>query len=134
MACGCRGDTQGAYDLTSTEVLITGRNGLLIAGPNAKDHEPALILYLQLHSRNMFMRVFFTRTFVLGDELRKIRDMIGLAQFAHSRESGGVAVGDPAIVDKVSSPSSLQHDGCFALLLCSMALTHSSCLHRCGTG
>ena len=95
------GDTQGAYDLTANDVLITGRNGLLIAGPNAKQHEPALVLYLQLHSRNMFMRVFFTRVFVLGDELRKIRDMIGLAQFAHSNESGGIKVGDPTIVDKV---------------------------------
>merc|ERR1711871_529386 len=35
------------------------------------------------------MRVFFTRTFVLGDELRKIRDMIGSA---HS---------DPTTVDRV---------------------------------
>lgn len=95
------GDTQGAWNLTKEDILIAGRNGLLVAGPGAKQYEPQLVLYLQLHSRNMFMRVFFTRVFVLGDELRKIRDMIGLAQFAHNRESGGVAVGDPAIVDKV---------------------------------
>jgi hypothetical protein len=73
------GDTQGAYNLTPDDVLITGRNGMLIAGPNSKRNEPLLVLYVQLHSRNMFMRVFFTRTFVLGDELRKIRDMIGNA-------------------------------------------------------
>ena len=73
------GDTQGAYNLTPDDVLITGRNGMLIAGPNSKKHEPLLILYVQLHARNMFMRVFFTRTFVLGDELRQIREMIGNA-------------------------------------------------------
>ena len=101
------GDTQGAWNLTKDDILIAGRNGLLVAGPGSKQYEPQLVLYLQLHSRNMFMRVFFTRVFVLGDELRKIRDMIGLAQFAHNRESGGVAVGDPAIVDKVRDRLSL---------------------------
>ena len=83
------GDTQGAYNLTPDDVLITGRSGMLIAGPNSKKHEPLLVLYVQLHSRNMFMRVFFTRTFVLGDELRKIRDMIGNAY------------SDPTTVDQV---------------------------------
>ena len=70
-------------------MLITGRNGMLIAGPGAKAHEEHLVLYLQLHSRNMFMRVFFTRTFVLGDELRRIREMIG--------EAGA----DPTSVDRI---------------------------------
>lgn len=70
------GDTQGAYNLTPDDVLITGRNGMLIAGPNSKRNEALLVLYVQLHSRNMFLRVFFTRAFVLGDELRKIRDLI----------------------------------------------------------
>ena len=83
------GDTFGAFELTEEDVLITGRNGMLIAGPGAKAHEEHLVLYLQLHSRNMFMRVFFTRTFVLGDELRRIREMIG--------EAGA----DPTSVDRI---------------------------------
>ena len=70
------GDTQGAYNLTPDDVLITGKNGMLIAGPNSRKHEALLVQYLQLHGRNMFLRVFFTRTFILGDELRKIRTMI----------------------------------------------------------
>jgi len=70
------GDTQGAFNLTPDDVMITGKNGMLIVGPNSKKHEDLLVLYLQLHSRNMFLKVFFTRTFVLGDELRRLRDMI----------------------------------------------------------
>ena len=49
---------------------------MLIVGPNAFKHEAVLVLYLSLHSRNMFLRVFFTRTFVMGDELRRLRTMI----------------------------------------------------------
>ena len=70
------GDTQGAFNLTPDDVMITGKSGMLIVGPNSKKHEDLLVLYLQLHSRNMFLKVFFTRTFVLGDELRRLRDMI----------------------------------------------------------
>lgn len=70
------GDTQGAYNLTPDDVLITGKNGMLIAGPNSRKHEMLLVQYLQLHGRNMFLRVFFSRVFILGDELRKLRTMI----------------------------------------------------------
>jgi hypothetical protein len=70
------GDTQGAFNLTPDDVMITGKNGMLICGPNSKKHEDLLVLYLQLHSRNMFLKVFFTRTFILGDELRRLRTMI----------------------------------------------------------
>ena len=70
------GDTQGAYNLTPDDVMVTGKNGMLIAGPNSRKHEALLVQYLQLHGRNMFLRVFFTRTFILGDELRTIRTMI----------------------------------------------------------
>ena len=35
-----------------------------------------LVQYMALHGRNMFLKTFFTRTFILGDELRRVRGMI----------------------------------------------------------
>ena len=42
------GDTQGAYNLTPDDVMVTGKNGMLIAGPNSRKHEALLIQYLQV--------------------------------------------------------------------------------------
>ncbi len=51
------GDTQGAYNLTPDDVMVTGKNGMLIAGPNSRKHEALLIQYLQVRSFNpLFIR------------------------------------------------------------------------------
>jgi WD repeat-containing protein 35 len=71
------GDTDAAYNLSPDDVLIVGRNGVLIAGPGSRKHEDILLTYLSLLSRDMFLRVFFTRVFVLQNELNKIRAMLG---------------------------------------------------------
>lgn len=70
------GDMHNAYDIGDDGVLIIGRNGVLVAGANAHDYEQLLMVYLSLLCREMFIRNFFTRTFILDDLLKKIRKLI----------------------------------------------------------
>ena len=53
------GDTYGAYDLSESEVLIIGQQGLLLAGAGAHRHEKVLMAYLSLMTRNVFMRQLY---------------------------------------------------------------------------
>jgi hypothetical protein len=70
------GDVLNAHNIGADDVLILGRDGLLFAGPNSRRHEELLLFHLSLLVREMFVRVFFVRTFVLDDQLKKIRMMI----------------------------------------------------------
>lgn len=70
------GDIQSAHNIGADDVLILGRSGMLFAGPNSRRHEPLLLFYLSLLVRDMFIRVFFVRTFVLDDMLKTIRRLI----------------------------------------------------------
>mmetsp|Transcript_10807 Transcript_10807/g.26463 ORF Transcript_10807/g.26463 Transcript_10807/m.26463 type:complete len:893 (+) Transcript_10807:104-2782(+) len=70
------GDIQSAHNIGADDVLILGRDGMLFAGPNSRRHEPLLLFYLSLLVRDMFIRVFFVRTFVLDDLLKTIRRLI----------------------------------------------------------
>jgi WD repeat-containing protein 35 len=70
------GDIQSAHNIGADDILILGRDGMLFAGPNSRRHEPLLLFYLSLLVRDMFIRVFFVRTFVLDDMLKTIRRLI----------------------------------------------------------
>ena len=70
------GDLHKSYDLGEDGVLIVGRDGILVAGANAGDCEELLVCYLSLLCREMFIRNFFTRTFVMDDLLKRIRTLI----------------------------------------------------------
>ena len=70
------GDVLGAHNIGADDVLVLGRDGLLFAGPNSRRHEELLLFHLSLLVREMFVRVFFVCTFVLDDQLKKIRRMI----------------------------------------------------------
>ena len=58
------GDLHNTYDIGDDGVLVVGRNGILVAGSNANQYEQLLTCYLSLLCREMFIRNFFTRTFV----------------------------------------------------------------------
>ena len=73
------GDTDCAYNLSPDDILIRGRNGLLIVGPNSRAHEILLVRYLSLMGREMFVRTFFIRAFVLSNLLIQIRKLINNA-------------------------------------------------------
>ena len=70
------GDTYIAEDLGEKEVLIVGKNGIILCSPDVDVHEEYVMYYLSLMSRNMFMRSLFQRTFILTDVLKHIRHLI----------------------------------------------------------
>ncbi|KAG2787785.1 hypothetical protein PC129_g21890 [Phytophthora cactorum] len=70
------GDIHCAYDIGEDSVLIVGRDGMLIAGSASKRFEKVFISYFSLLCREMFLRSFFTRIFVLEELLKHIRDLI----------------------------------------------------------
>ena len=53
-----------------------GKDGLLLAGPNALILEPLVLYYVSLISREVFIKNYFMRVFVLVDTLTKIRQLI----------------------------------------------------------
>eukprot|EP01047_Picozoa_sp_COSAG01_P007043 COSAG01_NODE_260_length_20041_cov_15.896249_1_plen_908_part_00 len=70
------GDVTGSYDLSETEVLVVGQQGLLCAGSGALRHEETLLMYSGLMARNVFMRTLFRRTFILNDDMARVRQLI----------------------------------------------------------
>ncbi|GMF30711.1 unnamed protein product [Phytophthora fragariaefolia] len=70
------GDIHCAYDIGEDSVLIVGRDGMLIAGSACKRFEKVFISYFSLLCREMFLRSFFTRIFVLEELLKHIRELI----------------------------------------------------------
>lgn len=70
------GDTRAAFDISEHDTLVFGSNGLLIAGPNARHHEPLLCSYMQFMSMDLFIRNFFNRMFLLNDNMRELRSAI----------------------------------------------------------
>eukprot|EP01047_Picozoa_sp_COSAG01_P052892 COSAG01_NODE_5609_length_4148_cov_12.547296_1_plen_762_part_00 len=70
------GDVLSSYDLGEEDLVITGKTGVLVVGPNSKQFEAVLMCYLSLLSKEMFVRAFFVRTFILSADLSEIRDLI----------------------------------------------------------
>ena len=70
------GDTYASHDISDEQVLIVGRNGILLGGKGVREHEPLVSSYLSLMTRNMFMRSLFQRTFILADVLKEVRRLI----------------------------------------------------------
>eukprot|EP01035_Chromulina_nebulosa_P020795 gene20795-26959_t len=63
------GDTKAAYDISEHDTLIFGAYGLLVAGPNSRHHEPLLCAYLQFITIDIFLQNFFTRIWILNDDM-----------------------------------------------------------------
>jgi hypothetical protein len=70
------GDIHCAYDIGEDSVLIVGRDGMLIAGSASKRFEKVFVAYFSLLCREMFLRSFFTRIFVLEEHLKETRQLI----------------------------------------------------------
>ncbi|DAZ92527.1 TPA: hypothetical protein N0F65_012757 [Lagenidium giganteum] len=70
------GDIHCAYDIGEDSVMIVGRDGMLIAGSAGKRFEKVFISYFSLLCREIFLRSFFTRIFVLEERLKHIRKLI----------------------------------------------------------
>mmetsp|Transcript_16806 Transcript_16806/g.45849 ORF Transcript_16806/g.45849 Transcript_16806/m.45849 type:complete len:500 (+) Transcript_16806:468-1967(+) len=70
------GSLQTAEDLSSEDVLILGRDGLLLAGPSSDQLEPYIFHYASLKCREEFVSNLFLRTFVLKEGIEKIHQII----------------------------------------------------------
>ena len=70
------GDLHKVMDLGEEGILIVGRDGMLVAGANVNDAEELLVCYLSLLCREMFIRNFFTRTFIMDNLLKLVRVLI----------------------------------------------------------
>jgi WD repeat-containing protein 35 len=70
------GDTRTGHDLGPREVVVFGRDGLLIAGKRVARFEGILVRYAQLEARDHTLRAFFRRTFQLSDVIKETRGMI----------------------------------------------------------
>jgi WD repeat-containing protein 35 len=70
------GDIRSAHDLSDDDVILLGQDGVLLVGPNAAKQLELLVSYVGLLCRELFIRNYFVRTFVLNDSLKKIRNLI----------------------------------------------------------
>ncbi|POM63337.1 LOW QUALITY PROTEIN: Hypothetical protein PHPALM_21286 [Phytophthora palmivora] len=68
------GELHSVHDIGQDDKLLVGHDGMLLAGPNANKHEPLLVAHLALLSRELVVRFFFKRTFILGDVLARARN------------------------------------------------------------
>lgn len=74
------GDTRAAFDISEHDTLVFGAHGILVAGPNARHHEPLLCTYLQFVSIDLFVRNYFARMFIIGDAMKTTQLKISEAE------------------------------------------------------
>jgi len=70
------GDTFSSHDLSDDDVIIIGRQGLLISGRGCARYEPLLISYMTMICRERFVKYFYARVFLMDESLRRIRHLI----------------------------------------------------------
>ena len=70
------GDVHSAHDITSEDILVIGQNGMFLIGPRCEDYDDELLEFLSLMSRSVFLDDFFLQTFLLADDLKRLRMMI----------------------------------------------------------
>jgi WD repeat-containing protein 35 len=66
------GDTRSAFDISEHDTLVFGEDGILVAGPNSRHHEPLLCSFMALSGMEVFVRSVFRRSFIM------LRDMENL--------------------------------------------------------
>lgn len=75
------GDTRAAYDITEQDSLIFGSQGLLLCGPSARNYEPLLCAYLQYVTLDLFLQNFFSRVWVLNDDLKASYKIVAAIEY-----------------------------------------------------
>jgi hypothetical protein len=73
------GDTRAAFDISEHDTLIFGEFGLLVAGANARHHEPILCSYIGFCALDSFTRVFYIRLQTLLAEMGLLSQAIDCA-------------------------------------------------------
>lgn len=75
------GDTRAAYDITEQDSLIFGSQGLLVCGPHARNYEPLLCAYLQYTTLDLFLQNFFSRIWILNDDLKASKEVVAAIEY-----------------------------------------------------
>lgn len=75
------GDTKAAYDITEQDSLIFGSQGLLVCGPHARIYEPLLCAYLQFTTLDLFLQNFFSRIWILNDDLKASNEVVAAIEY-----------------------------------------------------
>lgn len=70
------GDIVTSHDLSPEDVLVVGKARCLFCGPNVFRYENVFTAYVGLVCRDIFIKNFFARTFVLDASLKEIRHLI----------------------------------------------------------
>lgn len=70
------GETHSVFDLSDDDKIIIGREGMLVLGPGWIEYEDLIITQLALLSRELFIRCFFRRTFILDNMMNQARAYI----------------------------------------------------------
>lgn len=70
------GDLRGCHDLGNGNIIVIGRDGILCAGVDMLQHDALLLSYLSLLAREVFLRSYFVRMFILDDLLKRIRQLL----------------------------------------------------------
>ena len=70
------GDTRAAFDISEHDTLVFGAFGLLVAGPNARHHEPLLCSYIGFQALNLFVVNYFNRVFIVSNDIKDVRKEI----------------------------------------------------------
>jgi len=70
------GDTDCAKDISKDQLLVIGKQGILISGGGSRNHEELIVSFLSLKGRDIYIRNFFNRCLILEDTMRHIRKLI----------------------------------------------------------
>eukprot|EP00941_MAST-03F_sp_MAST-3F-sp1_P000708 g708.t1 len=70
------GDIFSSHDLGEHGVFIRGRNGVLLCGHDYEEYESHLVSFCSLCTREMFIRAFFVRIFVVDQALIELRQQV----------------------------------------------------------
>lgn len=73
------GDTRAAFDISEHDTLIFGEFGLLVAGANARHHEPILCAYIALCSMDSFTKNYYIRLQTLLADMSMLSSAIDCA-------------------------------------------------------
>jgi len=70
------GDTYDSADLAEGEVVILGRQGILIGGPNSRRHEDVMVYYISLVARQQTISQLHIRMQYLTAQISETSDLI----------------------------------------------------------
>ena len=57
-------------------ISYSGAYGILVAGPNARHHEPLLCSYIGFQALNLFVVNYFNRVFIVANDIKDVRKEI----------------------------------------------------------